>query len=168
MPEQIQSRIPGISTSPAARGEKIAGLEGYFAGKSVLVTGGAGCIGSGLTRALLRLDVGQVIVLDNLTSSRRWNLPLDSRLTFVEGDILDEEKLRWVFSQKPTVVFHLAAHFANQNSVEHPETDLEVNGRGLLKILEYSRLTDVSKFGFASSGCSVYGSEAPLPLSEDF
>jgi len=65
-------------------------------------------------------------------------------------------------------VFHLAAHFANQNSVDNPETDLEINGLGTLKVLEYANLTKVSRFVFASSGCSVYGSQAPLPLKEDF
>jgi nucleoside-diphosphate-sugar epimerase len=62
----------------------------------------------------------------------------------------------------------LAAHFANQNSVEHPETDLLVNALGTLKTLEYANLVSVERFVFASSGCSVYGSQAPLPLREDF
>ena len=72
------------------------------------------------------------------------------------------------FSNNPEIVFHLAAHFANQNSVDHPETDLQVNGLGTLELLKYARMSDVSRFVFASSGCSVYGSDAPLPLKEDF
>jgi nucleoside-diphosphate-sugar epimerase len=52
--------------------------------------------------------------------------------------------------------------------VDHPETDLLVNGLGTLKLLRYSHLNDVERFVFASSGCSVYGSEAPLPLREDY
>jgi nucleoside-diphosphate-sugar epimerase len=62
----------------------------------------------------------------------------------------------------------LAAHFANQNSVDHPETDLLVNGLGTLKTLEYANLVNVERFVFASSGCSVYGNQAPLPLKEDY
>ncbi len=62
----------------------------------------------------------------------------------------------------------MAAHFANQNSIEHPETDLLVNGLGLLKVLRHSHIAKVERFLFASSGCSVYGSEAPLPLSEEY
>src|SRR5271157_2224802 len=76
--------------------------------------------------------------------------------------------MKRAFSYKPNYVFHLAAHFANQNSVDHPEEDLMVNGLGTLRALEHSRLTDVERFVFASSGCSVYGSSAPLPLREDF
>jgi nucleoside-diphosphate-sugar epimerase len=87
---------------------------------------------------------------------------------FLQGSILDEEMMKRAFNFKPDYVFHLAAHFANQNSVDHPETDLLVNGLGTLRALEYSRLADVERFVFASSGCSVYGSGAPLPLREDF
>ncbi|MDD5082590.1 MAG: NAD-dependent epimerase/dehydratase family protein, partial [Dehalococcoidales bacterium] len=86
----------------------------------------------------------------------------------IQGSVLDEEALKRAFSRHLDFVFHLAAHFANQNSVDSPETDLQVNGLGTLKVLEYSHLSQVSRFVFASSGCSVYGSEAPLPLKEDF
>jgi nucleoside-diphosphate-sugar epimerase len=76
--------------------------------------------------------------------------------------------MKRAFSFKPHFVFHLAAHFANQNSVDHPETDLLVNGLGTLRALEYSNLVGVERFVFASSGCSVYGNQAPLPLREDY
>jgi len=140
----------------------------YYEGKRVLVTGGAGCIGSNLVRALLRVDVEKIIVLDNLSASFMWNLPDDPKVVFVKGSVLDEEHLKRAFSFRPHYVFHLAANFANQNSVDHPETDLLVNGLGTLKILEYTNLLGVERFVFASSGCSVYGSQAPLPLKEDF
>lgn len=136
--------------------------------KTVLITGGAGLIGTNLTKGLLKEKVKQVIVLDDLSASEKWNISKDDRVIFIEGSILDEEILKHAFSKKPHYVFHLAAHFANQNSVDHPETDLEVNGRGTLKILEYCRMLRPERLVFASSGCSVYGSEAPLPLKEDF
>jgi len=136
--------------------------------KTVLITGGAGLIGTHLTKALLNENVKEIIILDDLSAAEKWNIPNDNRVNFIEGSILDEEKLKHVFSKKPQYVFHLAAHFANQNSVDHPETDLEVNGKGTLKILEYCRMLQPDKIVFASSGCSVYGSEAPLPLTEDF
>ena len=139
-----------------------------YAGRTILITGGAGCIGSNLTAALLKVDVQKVSILDDLSSTERWNVPEDARVNFIEGSILDEECLKRAFSDEYDYVFHLAAHFANQNSVDHPETDLMVNGLGTLKVLQYSHLTKSSKFFFASSGCSVYGSEAPLPLKEDF
>ncbi|AGK60067.1 Nucleoside-diphosphate-sugar epimerase [Archaeoglobus sulfaticallidus PM70-1] len=139
-----------------------------YEGATVLVTGGAGCIGSNLCKVLSELGAKKVIILDDLSASYKWNIPVADNIEFVQGNILDEEKLKQVFYEKPDYVFHLAAHFANQNSVEHPETDLMVNGLGTLKILEYCRLTDVSRVVYASSGCSVYGAQAPLPLKEDF
>ena len=139
-----------------------------YVGKRVLVTGGCGCIGSNLVRKLLRAKPDLIVVLDDLSASFEWNLPKDSKIQFIHGSVLDEEKLKRAFSFKPDYVFHLAAHFANQNSVDHPETDLMVNGLGTLKTLQYAHLTGVDRFVFASSGCSVYGNQAPLPLKEDF
>lgn len=138
----------------------------HYKGKRILVTGGAGAIGSNLVRALLAAEPERVVVIDDLSSGFKWLLPEDPRIVFVHGSVLDEEKLRYAFSFKPLVVFHLAAHFANQNSVEHPETDLMVNGLGTLKVLQYSHLAGVQRLVFASSGCSVYGSDAPLPFEE--
>jgi len=138
-----------------------------YAGKTVLVTGGAGAIGSNLTRALADLGA-KVIILDDLSSSERWNIPALPQILFAEGDVLDEIKLKRVFFERPQVVFHLAAFFANQNSVDHPERDLMVNGMGTLRLLEYSQLAGAERFVYASSGCSIYGSHAPLPLREDF
>ena len=137
-----------------------------YKGKTVLVTGGAGCIGGNLTRRLSTLDAKRVIILDDLSSSYTWNIPRENNVQFVEGSILDEEKLKMVFKQKPDIVFHLAAHFANQNSVDYPEIDLMVNGMGVLKILEFAQLTGVERLVYASSGCGVYGLESKMPFEE--
>jgi UDP-glucose 4-epimerase len=138
-----------------------------YKGRAVLVTGGAGAIGSNLTRALAEAGA-RVFVLDDLSSAERWNVPSLPSVMFVEGDVLDEVKLKRIFFEQPSVVYHLAAFFANQNSVDHPERDLMVNGMGTLRLLEYSLLTGVERFVYASSGCSIYGSSAPLPLREEF
>jgi len=139
-----------------------------YAKKTILITGGAGCIGSNLAKALLEGDPAKVIILDDLSAGYEWNIPKDPKVTFLQGSVLDEEIMRRAFKFKPNHVFHLAAHFANQNSVDYPESDLMVNGLGTLRILEQSRLAKVERFVFASSGCSVYGSSASLPLTEDF
>jgi len=139
-----------------------------FSDKKIFVTGGAGFIGSNLVKYLVeKTNVSKVIVLDDLSSGHDWLLPNDDRVILVKGSILDEEKLKRCFLEKPDIVFHLAAHFANQNSVEHPETDLLVNGLGTLKVLQYASIANVSRFIYASSGCSVYGHDAPLPFRED-
>jgi UDP-glucose 4-epimerase len=138
-----------------------------YSGQTVLVTGGAGAIGSNLTRALATAGA-RAIVLDDLSSAERWNVPSLPGVLFVEGDVLDEVKLKRIFFERPRIVFHLAAFFANQNSVDHPERDLMVNGMGTLRLLEYSLLTGAERFVYASSGCSIYGSSAPMPLREEF
>jgi UDP-glucose 4-epimerase len=139
----------------------------YYTGKKILVTGGAGAIGSNLSQKLAELGA-MVIVIDDLSAAARWNVPSVPGILFTEGDILDEVKLKRVFFERPELVFHLAAFFANQNSVDHPERDLAVNGMGTLRLLEYSMLASVTRFVYASSGCSIYGSHAPLPLREGF
>jgi len=139
-----------------------------YAGRTVLVTGGAGCIGSNLVRGLADAGAGRIIVVDDLSSASRWNIPEHPAVRFLHGSVLDADVLRGAFSEKPEYVFHLAALFANQNSVDHPTQDLLVNGLGTLKMLEFTQLVGVRRFVFASSGCSVYGSKAPLPLTEDF
>src|SRR6266571_8356188 len=137
-------------------------------GRAVLVTGGAGAIGTNLVARLGDFRGERTIILDNLSSAFEWNIPQGPRIRFVRGDILDDETLKAVFEERPEVVYHLAAHFANQNSVDHPEIDLMVNGMGILKVLEHARKTDVECLVYASSGCGIYGSDTPMPFTEDY
>jgi len=140
----------------------------YYKDKTVLVTGGSGAVGSRLTRALLELG-STVIVLDDLSSAYEWNLPENAgNMLFVKGDVASDIDLKRVFSEKPAVVFHLAAFFANQNSIDYPEKDLQTNGFGMLRILEYSALYGkLERFVYSSSGCSIYGQSKNFPLKED-
>jgi len=148
-------------------------IKRYFKNRVVLVTGGAGAIGSNLSIALSQLvgDEGMVIVLDNL-SAIKTDVPVDlpslKNLLFVKGDIRNDIDLKRVFREKPTIVFHLAAFFANQNSVDYPERSAEVDISGMIKTLDYSQFTNVEKFVYASSGCAIYGSYGEMPLTEDF
>ena len=142
-------------------------VDGGYEGKTVLVTGGAGAIGGNLVRRLNDLNTAAIVILDNLSSSYEWNVPVGPKIRFIRGDILDEEKLKFVFKDRPDIVFHLAAHFANQNSIDNPETDLTVNGMGILRMLQFAHLTGVSRFVYASSGCGVYGLESTIPFKED-
>ncbi len=138
---------------------------GDYYNKTILVTGGAGCVGSNLTQKLLDY-AERVIILDNLDSAYEWNIPEMDNLEFVKGDVLDDEMLKRVFKEKPDYVFHLAAHFANQNSVDNPELDLKVNGMGILKVLQYAQLIGVERFVYSSSGCGVYGLDSQMPFEE--
>jgi len=131
--------------------------------ETILVTGGAGAIGSRLVRELVPSH--QVLVLDDLSSGFIENLR-DLPVRFWRGSVVDEEILREVFAARPTVVFHLAANFANQNSVDYPQKDLLVNGMGTLKVLQHATDAGVRRFIYSSSSC-VYGDVAGIaPLSE--
>ena len=133
---------------------------------TILVTGGAGAIGGNLCRTLSALNAKKVIILDNLSSSYEWNISRADNTMFIKGDILDDAILRRVFKERPDYVFHLAAHFANQNSVDNPEKDLMINGIGILKVLQHAQLVGVKRFVYSSSGCGVYGLESKMPFEE--
>jgi len=146
-------------------------MESYseiYRDKVILVTGGAGAIGTNLCDALVDAGAKMVIILDDLSSGYTWNIPKKKNIMFVKGCITDDIMLKRVFFEQPQYIFHLAAFFANQNSVDYPEKDIHVNGLGTLKLLEYSLFNKIERFIFASSGCSIYGSSAPLPLKEEF
>lgn len=132
--------------------------------KPVLITGGAGAIGSNLSRKLVELGAG-VTVLDDLSAACEWNIPRG--VSFIHGDVLDDAVRRRALAGSPAIIFHLAALFANQNSIDHKERDLMVNGMGTLRLLEDVRSLAIQRFVYASSGCSVYG-DSPLPLREEF
>jgi UDP-glucose 4-epimerase len=136
-----------------------------YEGKTILITGGAGCVGSNLSKKISEY-AGKVIILDNLDSAYEWNIPQADNIEFIRGDILDDEILKRVFKENPEYVFHLAAHFANQNSVDNPKLDLMVNGVGILKVLQYAQLIGVERFVYSSSGCGVYGLDSKMPFEE--
>lgn len=131
----------------------------------VLITGGAGFIGSNLVNKLID-DGHKVIVIDDLSSGYRESI--NNKAFFVEGSIVDDTALAKCFNHKPDYVIHLAALFANQNSVDNPCEDLNVNGLGTLKILEWSKNYSVRKVVYSSSSC-VYGNkEIMREIDEDF
>lgn len=128
---------------------------GDLAGRSILITGGAGSIGSRL--ATMLAPHADVTVLDDLTSGTLRNVP--DKVRFVNGSILEPRSLRQALGERTDTVFHLAALFANQNSVEHPEQDLMVNGLGTLRVLETAIEAGIESIVYASSSC-VYGAQA--------
>src|SRR3989304_7382392 len=148
-------------------------LSDYYAGRTVLVTGGGGAIGSNLIIALSMLvgNNGKILVLDNLSSIKNkdpWNIAPLPNIMFVLGDVRSDNDLKRVFKEEPTIVFHLASFFANQNSVDYPETSAEVDIIGQIRLLEYAKIARIEKFVYASSGCAIYGSYPELPVKEEF
>ena len=126
-----------------------------FAEKKVLVVGGAGFVGSNLVRALLRESPREIVVIDNLLSAERANVPDDGRVTFVEGSITDDRVLAGL-QDDLDYVFHLATYHGNQSSIHDPLADHENNTLTTLKL--YERIKDfgnLRKVVYSSAGCTV-------------
>ncbi|MEJ5314680.1 MAG: NAD-dependent epimerase/dehydratase family protein [Anaerolinea sp.] len=130
----------------------------------ILVTGGAGFIGSHVVD--LMIEAGHdVVVVDNLSTGRQRNLNPKAR--FYQVDIRDPE-LRYVFEQeKPDVVDHHAAQMNVRRSVTDPLYDADVNIRGSVHLLELCREFHVRKIIYISSGGAVYGEPVYLPCDEE-
>lgn len=126
-----------------------------FAGERILVVGGAGFVGSNLVRRLLEADPAEVIVVDNLLSAERFNVPADPRVTFVESSINDDDVLAGL-PDDLAYAFHLATYHGNQSSIADPLADHEHNTLTTLKLCE--RLKDVGglrRVVYAGAGCTV-------------
>lgn len=121
----------------------------------VLVTGGAGFIGSHLVEQLVKLKA-QVTVLDNLSTGSLANLEaVKDSITFIHGDITDAELCLTVTKQQ-AVIFHLAAFISVPDSLRQPDACHNINVNGTLILLEACRKNSVHRFIFASSA-AVYG-----------
>jgi UDP-glucose 4-epimerase len=131
----------------------------------ILVTGGAGFIGSNLVDKLLKLN-HQLVVIDNLSSGKEEYL--NSRAKFYNLNILDD-KVQSVFEkEKFDYVYHLAAQIDVRVSVENPRFDNEVNILGSFNILENCSKYKVKKIIFSSSGGAIYGFPNEIPTKEDY
>jgi UDP-glucose 4-epimerase len=130
----------------------------------VLVTGGAGFIGSNLIRALLERG-DEVRVLDNFSTGYRANLAgLEEDVAIVEGELRSYERVH-AATRGTELVFHLGALGSVPRSVQDPLTSSAVNIEGTLNVLQAARDEGVRRVVFSSS-TSVYGSSRTLPSSE--
>ena len=130
----------------------------------VLITGGAGFIGSHVAEAFLAAGHG-VAVVDNLCAGRRENVPAGARFHAV--DIRSPELAEVFAREKPEYVCHLAAQMNVSHSIQAPLYDADVNILGSINVLENCVRHEVRKVIFASSAGAVYGEPESLPVSED-
>ena len=143
--------------------------EGTFQRASVLVTGGAGFVGSALTRQLLGDGAAEIHVVDNLLSSERWNIPSDARVTFIEGSIADDAVVG-ALEDRYDYAFHLSTYHGNQSSIHDPLADHEHNQLTTLKLFErvksFGRL---KKLVYSGAGCAVAAKtyDSPDATAED-
>jgi UDP-glucose 4-epimerase len=132
----------------------------------VLVTGGAGFIGSHLVDALVKTGC-QVYILDNLSTGRIENIGQhlsNGSLSFLEGDLLDRQTVDEAVKNVNTL-FHLAAITSVPYSIRNPNVTREVNLIGTTNLLEASLRYDVKRFIYVST-CAVYGEPKYLPVDE--
>lgn len=131
----------------------------------VVVTGGAGFIGSHVVDALLA-DGYRVLVIDDLSSGKEERVNADADLEVV--DIVDAAALDPLLDRAaPEAIYHLAAQASVTASVADPQRDCEVNVRGTLNLLE-AATRHRAPLIFSSTGGALYGNEAPIPTAESF
>ena len=132
---------------------------------NILVTGGAGFIGSHIADRFIELG-HTVVILDNLTSGALDNV--NPKATFIKGDITDEERVIRLFEEHQfEVVNHHAAQMDVRQSVEDPSFDANINILGTLNLLKAGSKTGLKKFMFASTGGAVYGEQQQFPADEN-
>lgn len=131
--------------------------------KRILVTGGAGFVGSHVADAYLAAG-HEVAVVDDLSTGFRENL--DPRVRFWQVDIRTAELLQVVADFRPDVISHHAAQMSVSASVQDPGHDADINILGSLNLLEAAIKHDVRRVIFASTGGAVYGDLVPVPTDE--
>jgi UDP-glucose 4-epimerase len=129
----------------------------------ILVTGGAGFIGSHVCDELLAHG-HDVLALDNLSSGKRENL--DVRVPLTVADIRSPEAAELVERARPQAICHLAAQIDVRKSVADPRFDADCNIAGLLNLLEAARRSGVKKVVFSSTGGAIYGEQDVHPAPE--
>jgi UDP-glucose 4-epimerase len=140
-----------------------------FRGDHVLVVGGAGFVGSNLVSRLLAEQVDAIVVVDNLLSSERENIPADDRVRFVEGSIADQALLNNL-ADEFDYVWHLATYHGNQSSIANPLEDHDNNLITTLRLLERVRdFKRMKRLVYAASGCVLapHTLDDAKPVEED-
>lgn len=136
-----------------------------LSGQRVLVTGGAGFVGSHVVDAFLARGC-EVLAVDDLSSGEEGNVP--AAAVFERLDVADGEALASAVTRfRPAAICHLAAQASVTVSVEDPVRDFQVNAGGTLAVCEAARAVGAPVV-FASTGGALYGNGAPLPTPEDF
>ena len=135
----------------------------YWQGKRVVVTGGAGFIGSHVAERLVA-EGHEVAVMDNLSTGRRENLPAGAQFHLM--DITSPEAAALIRTFRPRVILHHAAQMNVRFSVADPMADARDNILGSLNLFQAAVDAGVEKIVFASTGGAIYGDAAPIPARE--
>jgi UDP-glucose 4-epimerase len=131
----------------------------------ILITGGAGFIGSHTVDGLVAANSHDLAVIDDLSSGQRERLGPGVR--FHHADIRNADEVRLIMDrERPEVLIHLAAQMDVRKSVAEPAFDAEVNLGGFLNLMESGRLKGLKRVIFSSTGGAIYGEQEQLPCDE--
>jgi UDP-glucose 4-epimerase len=132
----------------------------------ILVTGGAGFIGSHTVDALIASGAGEVSVLDDLSTGKRKQV--NAKATLHQTDLRDAAAVASVVEQaRPEIIFHLAAQMDVRRSVADPAFDAQVNLVGFLNLIESARRHGLKRVVFSSTGGAIYGEQDEFPCTEE-
>jgi UDP-glucose 4-epimerase len=132
----------------------------------ILVTGGAGFIGSTTVDALVNADAGQIAVLDDLSAGKREQVNPKAHL--YQANLCDAAAVQDVMArERPEVIYHLAAQMDVRRSVGDPAFDAQVNLVGFLNLMEAARQHGLRRCIFSSTGGAIYGEQEAFPCDED-
>jgi len=132
----------------------------------ILVTGGAGFIGSHTVDALVGGGRHKVAVLDNLSSGKREQV--NPAAQFYQADLREADRIKEIVArEKPEAIFHLAAQMDVRRSVADPVFDAQVNLVGMLNLMEAARVNGLRRVVFSSTGGAIYGEQEKFPCDED-
>jgi UDP-glucose 4-epimerase len=132
----------------------------------ILVTGGAGFIGSHTVDALVASGAGEVSVLDDFSTGKRSQV--NAKAAIYQTDLRDPAAVAAVVAQaRPEIIFHLAAQMDVRRSVADPAFDAQVNLVGFLNLMESARRHGLKRVIFSSTGGAIYGEQDEFPCTED-
>ena len=132
----------------------------------ILVTGGAGFIGSHLVEELLSNE-HEILIFDNCLTGKKENLEITGNFTFINDDFGSENSLEEIEKFDPDVCFHLAAQSSVVVSVENPALDFEHNILQPIKLIQVLLKSNCKKFVFTSSGGTIFGEPSVIPTAEE-
>ena len=132
----------------------------------ILVTGGAGFIGSHLVEELLSNE-HEILIFDNCLTGKKENLEITGNFTFINDDFGSEKSLEEIEKFDPDICFHLAAQSSVVVSVENPALDFEHNILQPIKLIQVLLKSNCKKFVFTSSGGTIFGEPTVIPTAEE-
>lgn len=130
--------------------------EDFFLGKTIVVSGGAGFVGSNLVKKLSLQNPARIFVVDNLLSSEEINIKGIPKVDFIRSSIANDDVLEQISKERPEYIFHLATYHGNQSSIHDPIADHDNNLITSIKLFDkFKNDSNLKKIVYSAAGCAV-------------